>query len=64
MSKTGEAFAAKGNFRKAKKFKEKKQRKCYVCESPAHLANSCPQKGSGSGDTEKKPNAKETNGST
>lgn len=64
MSKTGEAFAAKGNFKKGKKFKVKKQRKCYVCKSPAHLANSCPQKGTGSGDTEKKPNAKETNGNT
>lgn len=54
----GEAFLSKNNGRKGKqKFsKKKKTRRCYICNSPAHIANKCDQKASVAEEKSKKRN--------
>lgn len=62
--KSGEAFLAKKIFKNGrKKGKGKKTRKCFICKSTQHLANTCPdKKPTESAETdknEKRGNAKE-----
>lgn len=39
----GEALFSKGRNSKKKNSSKKKQRKCYICDSPTHLSKSCPK---------------------
>lgn len=58
----GEAFFSKKGSKKANKKKNnfsKKQKKCFICQSPQHLANVCPEKQSKSETKQKTDTAKE-----